>query len=76
MVLLAYPEHLTVAVHLPHTPGEAIVYKSKRYLVCDPTGPYNSSEIGKIPKELKGSPYEIIHHYQKKGDFWEIFEKR
>ena len=63
MVLVAYPDHMTVAVHIPNTKGEAIYYRGKPYLVCDPTGPNNSSAIGKIPKELKGVPYEIIHHF-------------
>lgn len=65
MVLIAYPDHLTVAVHLPESEGENIYYQGKRYLFCDPTGPANSIEIGRIPKELKGIPYEIIHHFQK-----------
>lgn len=64
MVIVAYPDHLTVGVHLPDTPGEAIYFRGNRYLVCDPTGPYDSAEIGKIPRELKGSPYEIIHHFE------------
>ncbi|MEO0339079.1 MAG: hypothetical protein AAF242_07675 [Bacteroidota bacterium] len=63
MVLVAYPDHMTVAVHIPNTKGEAIYYRGKPYLVCDPTGPNNSSAIGRIPKELKGVPYEIIHHF-------------
>lgn len=65
MVLIAYPDHLTVAVHLPESEGETIYYQGKRYLFCDPTGPANSIEIGRIPKELKGIPYEIIHHSHK-----------
>jgi len=66
MVVVAYPDHLTIGVHLPGVKGEAIYFQGNRYLVCDPTGPYNSIEIGKIPNELKGSPYEIIHHFETK----------
>jgi hypothetical protein len=65
MVLIAYPDHLTVAVHLPESTGESIYYQGKNYLFCDPTGPANSIEIGRIPSELKGIPYEIIHHFRK-----------
>jgi len=63
MILIAYPDHLSVGVYLPHVLGETIYYQGKKYLYCDPTGPDNSLEIGQIPKDLRGSPYEIIHAF-------------
>lgn len=63
MVLIAYPDHLSVGVYLPQVRGETIYYQGKKYLYCDPTGPDNSLEIGRIPADLKGVPYEIIHSY-------------
>ena len=63
MVLIAYPDHLSVGIYLPQVRGETIYYQGKQYLYCDPTGPDNSLEIGRIPADLKGVPYEIIHSF-------------
>lgn len=64
MIVLAYPDHLTVAVALPQTREGAIFYQGKAYYVCDPTGPVNSSEIGYIPKDYEDQAYEIIKKYK------------
>jgi len=61
MILIAYPDHISVGVYLPHVPGETIHYQGKKYLFCDPTGPENSLQIGQIPADLKRVSYEIIH---------------
>ena len=63
MILIAYPDHLSVGVYLPQVLGETIYYQGKSYLYCDPTGPDNSLEIGQIPKDLRDTPYEIIHAF-------------
>lgn len=63
MILIAYPDHLSVGVYLPQVLGETIYYQGKKYLYCDPTGPDNSLEIGQIPKDLRNIPYEIIHAF-------------
>lgn len=63
MIVIAYPDHLSIGVYLPHILGETIYYKGKKYLYCDPTGPDNSLKIGQIPKELRSAPYEIIHAF-------------
>ncbi|HMQ48579.1 MAG TPA: hypothetical protein PKA00_00420 [Saprospiraceae bacterium] len=64
MIVLAYPDHLTVAVALPQTREGAIFYQGKAYYVCDPTGPVNSSEVGSIPKGYEDQPFEIIKKYK------------
>ena len=51
MIVVAFPDHLTVAVSLEEElPGAVISYQGRRYYICDPTGPVNSSEIGIFPK--------------------------
>lgn len=63
MILIAFPDHLSVGVYLPQVGGETFYYQGKKYLFCDPTGPDNSLEIGRIPADLRGVPYEIILSY-------------
>lgn len=61
MLILAYPNHITVAVALEEQiKGVSIESAGKRYYICDPTGPINSSAIGIFPPEYEKIPFEIV----------------
>ncbi len=65
MIIVAFPDHLTVAVAIDAAlTGVTIEHDNRRYYICDPTGPVNSSEVGVFPKEYENSPFEIIHQYK------------
>jgi len=65
MIVVAFPDHLTVAVHLDaDLPGAVLQYKGNRYYICDPTGPVNSAEIGVFPKKYKDEAFTIISSYK------------
>ncbi|MCB0557505.1 MAG: hypothetical protein H6573_25860 [Lewinellaceae bacterium] len=63
MIVLAYPDHLTVAIALPQTKSGFVRYKNKAYYICDPTGPVNSAVVGEIPEGYENTPFEIIKEY-------------
>lgn len=45
VVLIDYPGHLATAVHFPTgVEGEYVLYKGKKYVICDPT--YEGASIG------------------------------
>lgn len=60
MIIVAFPDHLTVAVALEEPIGPSINYKGKKFYIVDPTGPSNSSEIGRIPKGYEKQSFEIL----------------
>ncbi len=60
MIVIAFPDHLTVAVALEEPIGPAISYKGKKFYICDPTGPFNSSKIGDIPRGYEQQSFEIL----------------
>ena len=60
MLVIAFPDHLTIAVALDDPIGPAIRHKGKKYYICDPTGPNNSAEIGKIPRGYERKSFEIL----------------
>ena len=65
MLIIAYPDHLTIAVAFsPERGGDVIRFRGRNYYICDPTGPVNSTEIGWIPKEFRNSKFEIIGTYK------------
>ncbi len=64
MIVLAYPGHLSVAVALPQIKEGFVRYQGKAYYICDPTGPAESSVIGRAPEGYEQDSFEIIKHYK------------
>lgn len=61
IILLDYPEHASVAVALKQGyTKKPIVYKGKKYFICDPTGPGNHLNIGEYPRGLELQACDII----------------
>lgn len=63
MVVIAYDDHISLAVSAPGIEGDIVAYNGLRYLFCDPTGPSNSWEIGRIPEGYEHKSFEIIGEY-------------
>ncbi|MDR1556122.1 MAG: hypothetical protein LBS88_03700 [Tannerellaceae bacterium] len=56
-LLIEYPTHVATAVRLD-VPGDAIVYKNERYIVCDPT--YIGAPIARTMKGCNNATAKII----------------
>ena len=61
MIVIAYDDHLTIAVASSMMLGDPISYMGDSYFICDPTGPFNSSEIGKAPIGYETKKFEILN---------------
>ncbi|MEO0731991.1 MAG: hypothetical protein AAFZ52_04090 [Bacteroidota bacterium] len=64
MAVIAYDDHLTIAVGSDDIPGDSFNYNNQRYVFCDPTGPRNSSRIGQIPPGYEDKNFQIIGTYK------------
>lgn len=67
LLVIALPDHLSIAVAMKNPPsraGNVITYQGREYYFCDPTGPFNAHHIGTLPKEYRGSRYEILSAYK------------
>jgi hypothetical protein len=64
MIIVAFPDHLTIGVSLEEEIGDAIQYQGKNYYICDPTGPINSTTIGEFPSGYRQAKFEIIGKYK------------
>ncbi len=60
MIVIAYDDHLTIAVATTKPIGKPIRYKNRNYFICDPTGPHNSEKIGDAPIGYKNRSFEIL----------------
>ncbi len=63
MAVIAYDDHLTVAVGSDDLPGDSFNYKGQRYVFCDPTGPRTSSRIGQVPPGYEDKSFTVIGTY-------------
>lgn len=65
MLVLAYPQHVTIAVQLPKTraKGNDIHYNGQRYVICEPTPQRIDLNMGQVLPEMKNQSYEIVYAY-------------
>ena len=63
MIVIAYEDHLSIAVAFAGATGRAVNYKGRRYVFCDPTGPRSSSKIGIIPEGYENKDFEVLGMY-------------
>jgi len=65
MLILAYPDHLTIAVSTDEIKGQPFLFNDKKYYICDPTGPAGSNILGVPPNGYENVTFEIIGGYHK-----------
>lgn len=63
MLVLAYPQHVTVAVQFDKAFGNTIDYEGQRYTICEPSPQRYDLGIGQLPSELKRQAYEVAYAY-------------
>ena len=64
MLVLTYPEHVTVAVKLDKPVGKPIVFNGEKYSVCEATPQQDDLAIGQIIPSLRKAKYEIAFAYR------------
>jgi hypothetical protein len=63
MIVLIFPDHVTVAVKFNKPIGNPILYNGDIYTVCEPTPQKADIPMGKMIPYLKKVPYEIAYAY-------------
>ncbi|MFN4314722.1 MAG: hypothetical protein ACK4E0_10540 [Chitinophagaceae bacterium] len=64
MLVLSYPEHVTIAVQLDKPVGKPIVYKGQKYSVCEPTPQKEDFGMGELLPALRNQHYQVVYAYQ------------
>lgn len=65
MLIVAYPDHLTIAVSSQELKGQAFLFNDEEYYICDPTGPVGSNIIGWPPNGYENVSFEVLGAYDK-----------
>lgn len=63
MIVLSYPQHVTIAVQFDKPVGKPIVYNGNKYSICEPTPQKKDLRMGELPPELNRAPFEVAYVY-------------
>lgn len=63
MIVLVFPEHVTIAVKFDKPVGKPIMYNGEQYSVCEPTPQGEDVSLGHLPSSLDNVPYEVAYAY-------------
>jgi len=63
MIVISYPEHITVAVKLDKAVRHQIIYKGESFTICEPTPQKKEFRIGEQANQLSRQPFEIEFAY-------------
>lgn len=63
MIVLVYPNHVSIAVKFDKPIGSSIVYNGSKYSVCEPTPQKQDLALGQPLPELHNSSYQIGYVY-------------
>ena len=66
MIVLAYPQHVTVAVQFQKPMGHSIAYKGQQYSICEATPQRRDLAAGQLPAHLRYQSFEVVHAYEPK----------
>lgn len=64
MIVMAYPQHVTIAIKFDKPIGKPIVYNGQRYTVCEPTPQKEDLALGELLPSLAKTGYEVVYAYQ------------
>jgi hypothetical protein len=60
MIVIAYYDHLTIAVAITKSIGKPIRFENRKYLICDPTEPHNPEKIENAPNGYRNRSFEVL----------------
>lgn len=63
MLVLSYPQHVTIAVQFDKPVGKTIEYNGRKYTICEPTPQKDDLALGEMLPSLRKTPYEIAYAY-------------
>ncbi len=64
MIVLSYPEHITIAVQFSKPVGNPIYYKGNEYSVCEATPQRQDLKLGQSIPHLKKVPFDVVYEYR------------
>lgn len=67
MVVLTFPNHVSVAVDLKQNRGQVVRHEGREYTLCEPTPQRRDLKPGESLKGLHDGPFEVSYAYRPAG---------
>lgn len=64
MLVLTYPEHVTVAVQFKKPYGQTVEYNGIKYSICEPSPQSIDLRVGQLMPKLRHQAFQIAYAYQ------------
>lgn len=64
MLVLSFPNHVTIAVKFDKPVGKTIEYNGEKYSMCEPTPQQDDLALGDWLPQLRKQPYEVAYAYR------------
>ncbi len=64
MIVVVYPQHVTVAIKFEKSFGDTIMYNGVAYTVCEPTPQARDLRLGELLPELKKQHFDVAYAYK------------
>ena len=68
MIVISYPDHVTVAVKLDIEKSHKIIYKGESYTICEPTPQKTELKLGQVVPGNQKKNYEVAYSYSPTRD--------
>jgi len=66
MIVLEYPDHITVAVRFSSPVGNTVMHKGQAYSICEATPQRHDLRLGQSLHHLRKMPFEVVYEYEPK----------
>jgi hypothetical protein len=63
MLVLTYPQHVTVAIQFEKAYGKTVEYQGMKYSICEPSPQKIDLRVGQILPELSKKEFQIAYAY-------------
>jgi hypothetical protein len=64
MLVLAFPQHVTIAVKLEKPIGQPVIYNGMSYSICEPSPQKKNLAVGEWLPGLETTSYQVAYAYQ------------
>lgn len=64
MIVLSYPEHITIGVQFSKPVGKPVYYNGNEYSICEATPQRQDLKLGQSIPHLKKVPYDVVYEYR------------
>ncbi len=64
IAVISFSDHVTIGVATPWSCRDYVLWQGQPYCICDPTGPAQSTQMGRWPPGYENRPFQVMLAWQ------------